>query len=190
VRGLAALAGAALLGACAQLAAPAVDEIARPPRETLDRFVLEGRLAVRGPDEGFSARVSWRHEPANDDITLSSPLGQAVARLRADPAGARLTTADHGSFEAENLEALSRQVFGQDLPLSAMPRWALGRTGSAAASVERDELLRLTRQSDAGWLIEYPEYESMRADALPRRIRMGNGEVDLKLAIDRWEIPE
>src|SRR5437667_11004489 len=113
----AALAGT--LAACASLPPP--EAVARPARAAIQSFQIEGRIAVRRGEENFTARIAWQHAADSDEIVLSSPLGQGLARLSAPPAGARLETGDNKHAEAADLGELSEQVFGFRLPVSALP---------------------------------------------------------------------
>lgn len=176
--------------ACTLLAPPLEAIPERPPRERVERFFLEGRISVRAPAQAFSARTTWRHEAGRDEIMLNSPLGQGIARLTGDASGARLETADRGTFMGATVEALSEDFFGLSLPLADMPRWVIGRSGSAPEWVHRDDRQRLLGLVERGWRIDYAEYESESADALPRRVFLQRGEIEVRLAIDRWELPE
>ncbi|GAB4437863.1 MAG: hypothetical protein OHK0026_03310 [Rhodocyclaceae bacterium] len=180
------VAAAALLAGCASLPPPGLPE--RPLRAAIASFELEGRIAVRGATSAMSARVAWSHERAGDAVTVSSPLGATLAELAWDASGARLRTAQNESVAADGIEALGRKVFGLDLPLAAMPDWVIGRSAGAPLSVEYDAHRRIVRFAEQGWNIEYPEYESDAAEALPRRIGMKRGEVEVRLAVERWAV--
>lgn len=183
------LAAVALLAAgCASVPPPA--SLVRPDRAAIERFVLDGRIAVRGAGQAYTARVSWRHDAASDEIVVSSPFGPVIAQLTGDAAGARLVTAERGTVVAGGIEELGREVFGFDLPLRAMPDWVLGRGGRGAGSIELDERSRIVRLVEQGWSIDYPEYESGEPQALPRRIHVQRGEVDVRLAVERWDLAQ
>lgn len=177
----------ALTAGCAALepAAP----LDRPARESIEAFRLEGRIAVRRADERFSAGIAWRHDRQSDEIVVSGPLGQGLARLTAAGGTALLETSDRKRYAAEDLEGLSEQVFGTRLPLSGLGRWVLGRTAfGGAASV--DAAGRLTGLSEQGWIIEYLRYESEAADALPALLQARRGDVEVRLAIDSWAVAQ
>ena len=75
------------LSACASLPPPA----AVPPAPTFvaGSFALEGRLSLRQGETRHHVGISWRHEPARDEIFLSGLLGQGLAELSRDATGAR-----------------------------------------------------------------------------------------------------
>lgn len=188
-RWLTAAACAALLSGCASLTPPSDAPAARPSRNAISQFKLSGRLAVRNGAESFSGKIDWRHgRDGSDRILLSSPLGQGLAELDADPQGARLRTSDNNRFTAASLDDLSEQVFGTRLPLSNLPRWILGQAPSTDDRLALDTLGRPVSFSAAGWRVAYPSYENEMANALPALIRLSRDELDVRLKIDRWEL--
>lgn len=171
---------ALLLSACAGLPAPP-----RPDRAAIDSFNLEGRLSVRQGERPYHANVSWRHEPARDEILLTGPLGQGIAELTRDARGARLLTAERKEYLAPDWAALAQEVLGLTLPLNELPRWLAG--GVEARS--RDNYQRPRRALADGWQIDYLDYESDREDALPSLMEMSRDDIGLRLKIDQWQIP-
>lgn len=160
---------AALTAGCAALPG-APGPSARAPRPVV-AYALDGRLSVRQGDQRHHARIAWRHEAGQDEILISNPLGQGVAELSRDAGGARLTTADRQEYRATDWESLSGQVFGFELPLSGLPRWI---TGHVAGGLD-------------GWQVDYLEYQSADADALPTLIELRRGDIELRLKVDEWQ---
>lgn len=183
LRILSAVALLVLTAGCAMLetAAPA----SRPAREAIEAFRIEGRIAVRRANESFSAGIEWRHDAHSDEIVVSGPLGQGLARLTSGGGTALLETADRKRYEAADLDGLSEQVFGTRLPVSGLGRWVLGR--SAFGGVARlDDAGRLAGLSEQGWSIEYLRYESEARDALPELLQARREDVEVRLKIDTW----
>lgn len=183
-----ALAGAALLAACAGTQPVPADMPARPPREQIRQFALEGRVALRNEARNFVVHLAWQHVGANDSIFVTSALGQGIAQLHGSASGAQLDTADRQRYLAPDLDALSEQVFGERLPLGNMHHWVLGRPAALPTGVERDQHGRLARLIEADWYVEYIAYESPLAEALPTLIRLVRGNVEVRLKIDRWDL--
>lgn len=141
-------------------------------------------MAARQDERRHYANLSWRHTKDLDDIVLTTPLGQGVAELTRDAAGARLKTADGKSVAAADWEDLSAQVFGFALPLEGMPRWLLG---DVAAS-RTDERGRPAAAQADGWDIRYLAYESDASDALPVLVEFQRGDIEVRLKVDAWEL--
>src|SRR5690242_1309809 len=58
-------------------------------------FTAEGRLSARRANDAVSAAFAWQHAPPRDELTLSTPLGQVIARLTGD-AAAHVVSVDTG----------------------------------------------------------------------------------------------
>jgi outer membrane lipoprotein LolB len=156
---------ALLLAGCAtQAMVPA-----RPPVADISQFAFLGRLAVRQGETRHHVNVDWRHDAQRDEILLTTPLGQGVAELVRDAAGARLTLADKRRFAADDWSALSQQVFGFPLPLKASARWLLG-----------------DRVAADGWRVTIVERETEQVDALPTIIELERDDIAVRLKIDEW----
>lgn len=175
----------ALMAGCAMLEPAATAP--RPAREAIEAFRIEGRIAVRRAGESFSAGIEWRHDAQSDEILVSGPLGQGLARLTAGYGTALLETSDQKRYVAADLDGLSEQVFGARLPVSGLGRWVLGRSAfGGAASV--DAAGRLAGLSEQGWSIEYLRYESEAEDALPELLQARREDVEVRLKIDHWSL--
>lgn len=154
--------------------------------ETVQRFSLDGRFSLRQGNDNNSGNVTWDHGPDGDDIFLSTPLGQGVARLTGNAQRASLSLADKRRFDAPDMEQLSEQTFGTRLPLRQMPAWVAARPVGDMA-VRRDERGRPQHFQADGWGVDYLDYEGPDALALPRLIRLERGDIELRLRILSWD---
>lgn len=152
------------------------------PGESVD-FEFNGRIAVRYRDDASSGNVSWRHRAAGDEILLTSPLGQGVARIVREGGKVTLTAQDGKSHTAEDAEALTESVLGFRLPLAGLADWVRGRPSQGEAQVNRDASGRVSRLVQSGWDIEYLEY----AGGLPSRMKLLYPGLDIRLAITEWK---
>lgn len=172
----------ALLAACAALA-PA-PEVPRTPV----RFDLLGRVAVNYDGRAFSSNVRWQHAPERDEIWLLTPTGQTLAYIVDDAGGATLTGADQKQYRANNVESLTRQALGWELPLARLGYWVRGEAapGAAPAVTGRDERSRLTALTQDGWRIAFVHYPPGEQGGLPRRLDLASGAHEIRLVIDGW----
>lgn len=186
-----ALALVGLLAGCAQL--PGVELAAglppRPARNMIDAYTLAGRIAVREGERHYAANITWQHALERDEILFATPLGQGIAELTRDAAGARLTTAEHREFVAADWQELSTQVFGISLPLAALPRWLVAAVPADALGVTRDGAGRPQQMVSDGWQVAYLDYESAAADALPTLLELKREDIEVRLKIDDWQLP-
>lgn len=165
------------------LAACATPEFLFPAADA--EFELSGRIAVRYRDDAGSGNISWRHGARADEMLLTSPLGQGLARIVRSGDEVVLTTQDGREFKAADAESLTEQVLGFRLPLLGLADWVRGRPapGPAPTQQRADAAGRLAELEQAGWRIEYQEY----AGALPSRLRLSFPGVELRLAISEWK---
>lgn len=172
------LLAAALLGACAAVA---------PPQALREgEFAVVGRVAVRYGDEAASGRVAWRHTDADDDLVISSPLGQGIAEITRRDGVYTLVTADRQRFSAADPERLTEQALGYALPLEGLPDWLRGRAQPGVPAQTRYEGRRLAELRQQGWTIEYLAYDD--DGHLPKRLRLTRGTMDIRLAIEEWQV--
>ena len=148
-------------------------------------FELSGRISVRYRDDAGTGNISWRHGARSDEMLLSTPMGQGVARLARTENEITLTTQDGREHKANDAEALTEQVLGFRLPVIGLADWVRGRPAGGAPTPTRqtkDAEGRLTELEQSGWRIEYQEYK----DRLPTRMRLTFPGVELRLAIAEW----
>ena len=179
-----------LLAACAQLPGAISENAAspRPARAAGGGFLLTGRIAVSQGQQRHAVNITWQHSAARDEIFLATPLGQGLAELTRDAAGARLTTAERREFNAPDWQALSVQVFGFPLPLSALPRWLQGEVPAEALGVKYDGAGRPQRMVVDGWQVAYLDYAGNAVDALPALIEMKREDIEVRWKIDDWQL--
>jgi outer membrane lipoprotein LolB len=157
-------------------------------------FLLTGRAAVKGGKESFSGGVQWRHAERDDEILLLSPLGQTLAQIELNSAGASLTTSEHQSYYAADVESLTEQVLGWHLPLMGLQYWVQGMNSpSTAAEMDLNGDGRVVAIRQDGWNIDYATYFPASAvqvaqihTARPRLLLLKRGDLQIKLVIDTW----
>ena len=184
MRSLGAVAGAiaaalTLLAACA---APGLTI-----RSADAEFELSGRIAVRYRDDAGSGNIAWRHGARSDEMLLTTPFGQGIARLVRAGDEFTLTTQDGREYRAGDAESLTEQVLGFRLPLRGLADWVRGRAAVQPAPPptreRRDSAGRLAELEQSGWKIHYLEY----GDTLPARLTLTFPGVELRLAIAEWK---
>ena len=170
------LAAVALAAACAQFEP-------RPPAGPLE-FQLTGRLAARYESESFTGNVSWSHSRQGDEMLISTPMGQGVARIVRDADGVVLRTAEPREYRAADAESLTQEVLGFRLPLAGLGDWVRARPADGPPfQVERSPEGRLRVLEQLGWRVEYQEYEADR----PKRMRLVYPGVDLRFVVTEWK---
>jgi len=170
-----ALAAAALLGACAALP--------EGPPLPAGGFELSGRVAVRHGKDGASGKIFWRHSGEFDELLITSPLGQGIARISRDRDGYRLVTGDSKEYRAADAESLTEQALGWRLPLAGLPDWVQGAAiPGRPAELRRDAAERVLELRQDGWRVEYREFR----DEKPRQLLLVREDLEIRLTIDQW----
>lgn len=182
-----AAAGAALLCACAPAlierpAAPAT----LAPRATV--FELTGRLSARHGNDALSASFRWTHEAQRDELDLSSPLGQTIARLSGDASGVRLQTPDGKVETAGDWAALTTRALGWPLPVEGLAFWIQGapRDGTPATVDRASDGMPAALRQD-GWSVVYQAFgPGSDGVSRPKRLTLDYADVELRIAVDSW----
>jgi outer membrane lipoprotein LolB len=153
-------------------------------------FKIEGRLGVQSDKQGISGTVHWHHLKVSDEMNLYSPLGGKIAEILNDNNGVTLTTSNNQVFKAQDPEALTESTLGWRLPITKLSDWIVGRPANGAISnVKWDDDGKLKKFNQEGWEISYLEYKESNQVVLPSKMNIRNSKLNLRLIIDRWELP-
>lgn len=168
------------LAACAQLPEQPV------LLQSSGDFELAGRVAVKHSGEGASGTITWRHSRDADDLFITSPIGQGIARLTRSGERVALVTADGKRFEAVDAETLTEQALGWRIPLRGLPDWVQARpVADEAAEVIKGEGGRVAEIRQSGWRIEYGAWR----EDLPARLVFFREGLEIRMVVDRWVLP-
>ena len=105
----------------------------------LDGDMFAGRLSVRVEAEGsqpvraLNAAFELRGDPRTGRLDLSTPLGTILAQARWSPSQVVLAT-PKGERQFPDLDALTREVLGEPVPVAALFDWLHGRPWPGAPS--------------------------------------------------------
>lgn len=146
-------------------------------------FEVAGRLSARHGREAAAVNFRWQHSPVTDELVLTSPLGQTLARLRGDATRARLELPDGRVREAGDFEQLTATVLHAPVPVRGLAWWIRGAPLPAQPfTLERDAAGRILVLRQQGWEIVY-DYGD---DARPTRLHMTFPDTQIRLAVDDW----
>jgi outer membrane lipoprotein LolB len=173
VRRLAAFLAALVLSGCASVARVA------PPEAAEGDLRLTGRLSVvvagsTGKATGGSAAFELLGNPAAGQLELISPLGTLAARASWAAGTARLQTPeDERRFD--DLDALTRELLGEPVPVAALFDWLNGKPWPQAASTPTDSGFE-----QLGWQIDLAKF----GEGLIVAIRRAEPMVTLRARLD------
>ncbi len=192
----AALCGTVLLGACQSWApqpatsTPAATGIWQQRQAQLEdirTFSLQGRAA---DGRGVKADIYWQQRADQSfDLRLAGPFGVGAVAISGTPQQVVIRTRD-GSFETADPEAWMRERIGWAFPVGGLRYWVLGLPiPNNAGQLTLDAQGRLAVLTQAGWTLNYSEYQTQAGLDLPRRFEAQQQDLRLRLVIDRWEEP-
>lgn len=170
-----------LLHACASVQLPA-------GKAQQSVFDVQARVSVQYSEEQLSGLLHWRAEVDHvgaelDEVLLSSPLGQGLARITRDAGGVMLVRPGEPDVTAENAEKLTESTLGFRLPLNGLRYWIQAKPDTARENhVTQNTSGEITQIVQDGWTIDYLQYRESR----PRKINVRREGIQIRLVIDEW----
>lgn len=172
----AALLAALLMGACAVVPQGRDSELGE---------TLSGRMSVRvdAIDGAAPRSVSAAFELQGDEragrLNLATPLGSVLAQARWAPGQVVLAT-PQGETRFDDLDALTREVLGESLPVAAMFDWLRGRPWPGAPSSVNTPPAEAGFEQ-LGWAVSLARFNDAWVDARREKVPA----VTVRAKIDR-----
>ncbi|MDT3706813.1 MAG: lipoprotein insertase outer membrane protein LolB [Thiobacillus sp.] len=147
-------------------------------------WTLQGRIGVQAGEQSLSGNIRWRHRTDRDELLMTSPLGQGVARIVRDAEGVVLEVPNQPARRAPDAESLTREALGYVLPVSGLLWWVQGRPDPGSDFEARHAPAgRLEQIRQNGWVIDYLQYAP---DARPRKLVVARDGLEIRLVADSW----
>jgi outer membrane lipoprotein LolB len=134
---------------------------------------LSGRLAVRvaaaegAPARSVAAAFELRGNADQGRLDLSTPLGSVLAQARWAPGSVVLVT-PQGDTRFDDLDALTRAVLGESLPVAALFDWLRGRPWPGATSTPSVAPAEPGFEQ-LGWVVNLARFEDAQVAARRER---------------------
>lgn len=191
---ISAIAASIFLYGCAQQPLSPVDnfERYRQALSAIEDWRLQGKMNLRVPGESETVRVHWTNGPEGYSIRLSGSLGMGATWIRGDDRGVRLERGGEDTIYAATAEDLVYTQLGRDLPISDLHYWVRG----IPAPFPRPDALEfapegmLTHLRQAGWSLEYSDFQAVGPWNLPGKILAKRDDLRLTLLISSWSLDE
>jgi outer membrane lipoprotein LolB len=180
----AALLLALVLGGCASSppVPPAQRDIPLSPNWT-----LQGRIGIKTDEQSLSGQIHWQHRADRDEVLMTSPLGQGVARIVRNADGVSLEVPNQPARHAPDAETLTREALGYGLPVSGLTWWMQARPAPGSAfEATHDAEGRMAQLKQDGWVIDYLQY-SDDAPQRPRKLVVAREGLVIRLVTDDWQ---
>lgn len=179
------LTGILALPACSTLST--TPEIAYQPTSAqselydLQRWAFEGRIAITGKNDAWSANINWEHSSTEDLIKLSGPLGQGGALIQLNANGVTIDQGGGDVKSSTDVENFINQQVGLSVPVNSLRYWVVGLPDKSqtASTIEKGF-------EQIGWKNQYKAMQPVSSYFLPRNMTVTSETVKLKLFIDQW----
>lgn len=157
----------------------------REQNQAIDQWSLRGKVAVSG-SYGLSARMRWQQVGFAYEVRVTAPLGIGGFVATGDNEQVFLQTS-RGEQLSGDPEKLIAEAYGWSFPLESLKYWAVGvPIPDQRFTVSLNESGQAAQLSQAGWTIDYGDYDSVSEKLLPTRITLFNDDVTLKIVVGRW----
>jgi outer membrane lipoprotein LolB len=154
--------------------------------ERLERYTLNGRVAVAAQGEGFSASMRYAQQRDAAQLALDGPLGIGGMRVSLEGDEVQITTSRGQTLDgAAAREELERRL-GFALPLRELRWWLLGIPAPGEHRVDADEAGEIRGFSQNGWQVSIQSRAPGLGFALPRRLTAERAGARLKLVVEHW----
>ncbi len=166
--------------------------------EQLDRYALNGRVAVAAKGQGFSASLRYAQQPRRTEFSLDGPLGIGGLRVEVEGERVAIVTSRGEKLDGPEARAELERRLGFALPLEDLRWWLLGIPAPGHASVNTDESGQIREFTQRDWRVSVNSRIAGLGFSLPQRLTAqrigGEGEghsegegARLKLLVERWE---
>jgi outer membrane lipoprotein LolB len=149
----------------------------------MQKWRLEGRLAISAPNDSWSANIEWSHLPDVEIIKLSGPLGQGTVIIELYDGVVKIDRGGENVRTSNQPEQFIKQQLGLFVPIRSLRFWAVGLPESALTFNETGD--GFVQDS---WLVTYKEMQKIGVELMPRKMAVSNERLKLKLIIDQWNL--
>jgi len=160
----------------------------RAALEKLERYSLNGRVAVAANGQGFSASLRYEQMPRSSNLALDGPLGIGGLRVVLEGEELQIATSRGEKLDGEAARAELERRLGFALPLAELRWWLLGIPAPGETAVNQDAGTgEIHDFMQAGWRVSINSRAAGLGFSLPQRLTAEREGARLKLLVDRWE---
>ncbi|GIU42674.1 outer-membrane lipoprotein LolB [Shewanella sairae] len=151
---------------------------------------MQGKLAVRTPEDRFSTNLYWLHSPERDELKLTTMLGTTVLSLSSQ-AGLVTLEVDGNTYQDTDAQRLLTRVSGWSIPIDSLPLWITGQLTADDKLISSDSQQRPIKLINAEqfppWEVEFNSWQTQSGAEVPRLLELQRDKVRLKLQLNQWQ---
>ena len=160
----------------------------RAALEKLERYSLNGRVAVAANGQGFSASLRYQQLPRSSNLALDGPLGIGGLRVVLEGEDLEIATSRGEKLDGDAARAELEHRLGVALPLAELRWWLLGIPAPGDAMVNQDGGTgEIHDFIQAGWRVSINSRAAGLGFSLPQRLTAEREGARLKLLVERWQ---
>ena len=150
---------------------------------------LQGKIAVKTAEDKFSTNLYWLHQPAANDLRLTTVLGTTVLTLKTNQGMATLEV-DGKTYRDSNAQDLLTGISGWSIPLDSLPLWITGQIGSndKIVSYNPDGTIKqvISYDPQANWSVSFLSWQQQSGALVPRLLKVERENVQIKIQTNQW----
>ena len=153
---------------------------------------MGGRAALRFKSNAWTFGLNWvQRNKQQFSLQIRNPItGTIVGLLDQSPGKATLKSRGKVS-SGPDAERLLQQQLGVKMPVNGMPYWIRGVMAPQypVGKVTLDAKGRPKQIVQAGWVMDYFNYQSLSFDAMPRKVNISRKQeqVNVRILAKRWK---
>ncbi|GIU31032.1 lipoprotein insertase outer membrane protein LolB [Shewanella schlegeliana] len=155
-----------------------------------DAWEMQGKLAVRTPQDKFSTNLYWLHSPDRDELKLTTMLGTTVLSL-SNHAGNATLEVDGKTYTDSDPQRLLTRVSGWSIPIESLPLWITGQLTVGDKLMAKDAQGRpaklVNSEQFPPWEVDFKSWQEQSGAEVPRLLNLQRGDVRLKLQLNQWQ---
>lgn len=152
-----------------------------------DAWTLQARLGVSSARDSGSGSLEWMRRGEHFRFAMHAPVTGKTWVLSGDAGHARLEGLREQAIDGDDAAGLLERELGWQVPVTELAYWARGARAPGAAAEVRFRADGLPAEIDqAGWKVEYLDYDLARAPPLPSKVFASRGDTRVRLAIREW----
>ena len=167
-------------------ASPQVPEI-QQQLYSLQRWKLDGRIAVKYGDEGWNANLTWEHEDRQDRLLISGPFSQGAVSIIMQSGLIYINEGNGVVTSSHEPDDLLKKRLGFSVPLPSLRYWVLGiPTPDFEFETKINAETGVRGFEQQAWVLTFENYENVASFILPQKITIQGNAVRLRLVVDEW----